>query len=868
VIARDRSFRWSLALLLASAPAAQNVPPRAPPPIPTPRPLPDGVEGPAVRMVQSADLDRYLRKAQEALERGDVEAAIEVLQSVVEGRVHPTAAGAAPNPDEPPPPRRDDPAEAVFSLDDRLFRPVVRLCHRFLADLPESGQALYRQTYEVAAERALDEALAQRDPAALARVSRRWFVTLSSGRALYAAADLLMHAGRFRAALQTLRTLQDEYPARLLAALPEVSPEYLCLKMALCCSLVGDGRSASEIMERLAADAATPLRVRGELVSLGELARSPLFDRAAPPPALADSPAVLRSLGDLVPVWQYGYAEPDPYQSPAPSNSAHFLVQGSETPASPWYNKNKPGTSVCFDGERLVFMDHYRLHVHDLGRGLVRMQTSEPDRPPKAVQGRARSRIPVYDFVGMRVAIDAERYYCIVGSQVANAVAAELSPVLSNQLVAYDRETLAPVWTTSPTDAARGYRGVTFLATPTVLDGHLLVPVLVDGTYALQAVDAATGASLYRVPLHAGGTELARAPAVPVVVQSGTAYVLTNAGALAAVDAASGELQWIRRYERSHPMRSGVATRQRTSSGGAMARQFFRYVTLPGFVPTDLVAAEGRVILAPSDGEVMICLDGASGEPLWMVSKPAGNEVGGSDVYVVGHNSRHVYVCGARLTCIDIRSGLRLWDVEVPEKGWSGRGLVTEDLAVLPGSQCIHSIAADGRGGWHRTPLPAFSVGRKPLFGPANLFARGPYLVACHESGVEVFASLQALHELCLGSADPEQQAELLVQAGDLAAAIEVLTPLCRDTTRSEAEHKKIARRTLMLVRGVVLARHGMPREDALRVLDRAREWIRTRDLLLQWQLVRIELMQSFGDAAAAEREQEILYEMMEGKRR
>ena len=54
---------------------------------------------------------------------------------------------------------------------------------------------------------------------------------------------------------------------------------------------------------------------------------------------------------------------------------------------------------------------------------------------------------------------------------------------------------------------------------------------------------------------------------------------------------------------------------------------------------------------------------------------------------------------------------------------------------------------------------------------------------------------------------------------------------------------------------------------DSLELLDRARGWVETRDLLLQWQLLRVEFFQTLGDRDTVDREQDILYEMMEGKR-
>ena len=78
--------------------------------------------------------------------------------------------------------------------------------------------------------------------------------------------------------------------------------------------------------------------------------------------------------------------------------------------------------------------------------------------------------------------------------------------------------------------------------------------------------------------------------------------------------------------------------------------------------------------IAPTDGDILICADGASGELLWVISRTLGG-----NFCVVGHNSRHLYLSGsAGVMCVDHRTGIRLWEVEPPESTWWGRGIVTD----------------------------------------------------------------------------------------------------------------------------------------------------------------------------------------------
>ena len=836
----------------------------------------DRDSGVAVRMFESPTLDRFLRKAQDFLGRDDHAGAIKVLQDVLTGEIHGDS-GSPEEPDGEPEPG-DDPRNAVFSSDGRLYRPVRRLCQEFLATLPETGLSLYRQMYEVAAERAYSEAIARRDVRGLEEVYNRYFVTLAAGRAMLAAGELLMHEGRVRAAIQTFRTLMGTYPEESRAA-AGLSTVYLRIKLALCFSQIGELAQARAMLDELVAeDPETTVRVLGELVTVADLARSDLFSEVAGTPLArleSGHSAVVRSLEDgLIPVWQYRYTDSEPYRRPLSSSNSRFTIARGPAPASPWYHRHKPGTSILFDRDRLAFMDHFRLRVHDLGSGLVNLQTLEPDRPPKPRQGKARVRIPVYDWAAMRVEAGPDAYFCVVGPGGRSSLP-NLEPILRNRVVAYHRDTLEPKWSTSEWKRGeKSYDGVTFLSTPTLFGDRLLVPVLLGGGYALQGMSARDGEPLFRVMLHFGGSELARAVSPPVVVRAGTAYVLTNSGTVASVDALTGDLNWIRRYERLHPLRPGKPRRAPKKSSNQFSRQYFRHVSLNGFVPSDVIAVEGRIVIAPSDGEAMVCVDGASGELLWALTKPSGDSV-----YVVGSNDRYLFVAGwlawggvhrpdAQIGCIELATGVRLWETKMPESAWDGRGLVTDERVVIPGKRAVYSMPVDGNGTWRRTPLPPFSVGQNPLAGEMNLFADGPYLVACYAGGIEVFASLEALRELAQESSDPLERAGLLVQAGDLVTAIGVLEPLCLDESAPLETRKKLTRRALALVRDVVLQRGPESTlEDSLALLGRARTWVESRDLLLQWQLLKVEMYQALGDRDAVDREQDALYEMMEGKR-
>jgi tetratricopeptide (TPR) repeat protein len=840
--------------------------------------------GVPVQMFESPNLDRYLRKAQDLIARADHAGAIKVLQDVVEGRTLFDAGALAepgrpvPEPGERQPFDEDDPAHAVFSSDERLYRPVRRLCQELLAALPPQGIALYREKHEAAARALFEQGLRARDVHALERVFERYFVTVSAALALNAAGDVQMHQARYRGAIQTWRTLLEVYPAAARTEITGLSDVAVSVKIVLCLMQLGERARAAELLESLQAQHPdATVRVMGELVRVADLRRSELFAGAiaGAPRTTAPQPLALRApVEDFVPVWEHRFFEPDPYQAAQRTRSSQvFMIEGqADGGAAPRPDFLSPGSSVAFSDGEVLFLDHFRVRVGDLRTGMLRRESEGELGVPKPDASRARNRYALYDQVAQRVVEDEARYYAIVGRAHAGN---PIDPLLRNDLVACDRTTMAQVWSSEEwrsagASAAGDYRDVTFLAAPTVFGQRLLVPILTRGIYALQCVDATNGEPLFRAHLHHGGSPLARAPSAPVALHKGIAYVLTNAGTVGAVDAFTGSTLWIRKYEREHPLRPPTPGRRPNAHAQLVAGTVYREIATEGFAPSDLIAIEGRLIVAPADGSVLLCLDGASGEILWLLSRPY------RSAYVLGHNGAQVLLAGGeQVMCIDLRTGVRQWSAALPApSAWHGRGFVLDDLIAVPGDRCVYTLplrgngAERGAGEWQRIPLRTAAVGAAPLEGASNLFVHGPYLVACYEGGIELHASLQALHELAQQTEDPEARAGWLTQAGDLVAAVAALEGLIADAARPEPERARAARRALPLVRDVALAMAAhAARAESLAMLQRCAEWPLSRGDRLQWQLARIEVLVALGDETAASVERDALYAMMEGRK-
>ena len=235
---------------------------------------------------------------------------------------------------------------------------------------------------------------------------------------------------------------------------------------------------------------------------------------------------------------------------------------------------------------------------------------------------------------------------------------------------------------------------------------------------------------------------------------------------LGAIDANSGALRWACKYERIHPTRG---TKRSRSSNRYRSNPFANYAyaqagSFRGFAPSDLYVIGDLVILGAVDSTVLLCLNGANGEVLWMHNAEGQDAVLTEQLsYIVGHNEEFLFVMSgtSRLLCIGLRSGLRYWDAKLPSHDtgdWRGRGVVTADYVVVPGSpdaRQVHIISAKSKKlpTWQTLDLPSFSIGKQPLGGPVNVQVHDAYLAVCYEGGVELYSTPTALQNLASESA-------------------------------------------------------------------------------------------------------------------
>ena len=161
-------------------------------------------------------------------------------------------------------------------------------------------------------------------------------------------------------------------------------------------------------------------------------------------------------------------------------------------------------------------------------------------------------------------------------------------------------------------------RGGLFLTAPTYSAGRLYTVVHYLESYVLVCLDAETGKLIWRCPIAqvpgiaAGmsyqlGAEARLAVGSPPAVADGRVYVVTNAGAVAAADAETGEPIWGYQYD----------SRINVSSESSMRSAFYPGRTAVWMPGNPLIVSRGLVVCLPADSDSLLALDAETGEPKW-----------------------------------------------------------------------------------------------------------------------------------------------------------------------------------------------------------------------------------------------------------
>lgn len=666
-----------------------------------------------------------------------------------------------------------------------------------LAKWPDDGLRAYRNRYESTAADLL-AAAGRNDYAALNSIYQRFFITEAGKSAALRLIDLYLESGEFPAAAWLGDRLLQWHPT-IAADRPRV-----LYRVAMAYYLSGDKERAAARAEELKNTAPNATgTVRGQDVNLAET----LAKDMASPVSIAQNQSAESwrvFMGDATRSrisTGLGRAGARPFSSidlASPSFAGLPAEMRQEFDAVDKLDKEKGlniGIIPSVDHGDMFFQDGTRVYAVSLDSGTPLAgwaQTYGGDfkgeyvinTPASPTAHREQHTITVTDKEVLAVMGQPGRAVQFPGQVATN--------MGDTRLVCLDRITGKERWSRSARDFPDegNVRSLSLGGSPLVVGDNVYVcgtggkSAQFDDCYifcldrltgnhkwSAYVCSATTGQVLW------GGDNAATSDVVASVsYASGRLYVLTNLGAVAALDAYSGGIIWLDAYERD------VADDPRMMRFGQSSTS--QLVKPWSYNPA--VVSGGHIFALPSDGKYLTVYDAGSGDTVQRVNL---TDVDNADTLIGLQGNKLIVSSDTRVFAFNWeaydpakftpRSGAIYWGSTFSKTPIRGRGFMTADSVFIPTKDRLFRIGLTS--GKIEEPYPPFTRdGWADPEGPGNVIVTEDKVVIAGPSRVSVYTDLAVARsrldkEVAAAPKDPElrlRYAEMLFVAGDQKAAM------------------------------------------------------------------------------------------------
>jgi len=584
------------------------------------------------------DAEKLLEAARTAAKAGNWRQAVEAYQRVADfaGR-----SGTQPL--------------VVSPTEPSIYVPIQDVAAREIAALPRPALDLYREGQDAAAKALLERALPAKDATLLAAVAQRYLASSWGDDALAALGSLAFERADFTGAVAVWTRLLDTCPE------PSVPLPAILARLWVSYRALGQVDAAQAVAERLRSrHRGAALHVGGEEVSVERFLEQDV--RPAPDARLV---AGVAEVGG--PAWRF----PLPYAAIRPSGGSTYPI------ALPLH--------ATVSGDRAFLADHGAIYALSLESGQpVWLYPDAPEAGP----------VPALDETIHAVACSDGRAFARLANTLV-AFDAATGQLLWRRTFAEEKAGAAPEadpkekgdegGDAAPKKKGRrkpskalGSKTRVILTPPVVAGSRLFVGFTHLGEEArtsLVALDATSGQELWRtfvcsrtIPAFLG----LGASASPPVVAGDAAYLATNLGTVAAVDASTGALRWVHRYASfpSHLRRSILERNE-------------RWANCPPIVDA------GLVFVAPQDASALLVLDAGRGSLAWSAPRDGGR-------YLVGIEGQRLFCAGTQVVAMNTLTGKRLWVADLPEGAAARPALCSGRLYVSTEKALISVLTTDG----------------------------------------------------------------------------------------------------------------------------------------------------------------------------
>ncbi len=594
----------------------------------------------------------------------------------------------------------EESGDDLVTLDGKHFRPLARVAQSLVLSLPPNELRAWRDRIDPVALKLLERGRTERDPRPLRQLVDRSLASTHAEDALMLLAELASERGDYASTETYLRRLLPTANATDDPSAPKVKTPAATLRARLALALIFQGSPAAkaEVAELRAKFPAATGRLAGRdgphADTLEALLRDP--PSTTVPAAPAGDWGTLG--GDAARGGQPAAKVPKYWRS-RPTWRADFPGEDGRLPSLPRLGSTRSVAlhPVTLNGVAYV-ADGSRVFGVDLQTGERRyFYDSAVEREGDAA---ARDALPVKvdaDFV--LTAAEGHLFARLGATDISPLPQAENRGVSASFLVCFGpprdarRPPLSFLWRLAPPVPAGA--AAAWEAAPVVENGRLYAAFVKDSPAGLVTCVAAYALSEATPERPLWVTTIAdvrplergepRHRAEPLTLAGGLLTYCTHTGSVVALDAATGRTAWAFQYPR---------------------------LTKPSAVMRDInppVMHAGRVFVAPTDADRVLCLDAVSGKLLWSVE---GLQIDQFLGVAAGKLVAAVAAPQRGLRGFDVNTGSdadgRGWKIhDDPQLASWGRGLLTEDAVLWPTKSGVFFVRpADGLPLGPRLPGP------------------------------------------------------------------------------------------------------------------------------------------------------------------
>jgi outer membrane protein assembly factor BamB len=653
---------------------------------------------------------------------------------------------------------------------------VATRCNVLLSRISAQGREAYRQKVDVQAKRWYENWQRSRDESELLRIVRQTFLSSSGDDALLALGELAWDRGDFSAARlwweQLVPLPEDanpaDYPTVLRYPDSKIAQAGIQARIVACSILERETvRATDELRQFRERFPEATGRIGGHEGRLDELLQQILDESAGwtatkPTAEVATfglSPERFRRIPESVDTGALRWVRP------LMPNTLPHQVDGL-----PFQNEPLGYFPVVYDNFVIV-NDSESIRAWNILTGEPAWQSERKEpaviypsvgEEPAAPPDKICVGVPFYTMT-----IADGRLYARMGSPVTCTATTELRRELASDLVCLDLTQEGKLlWKLPAHELIRDDSSWRYEGTPVIVAGRAYVALArrhPQLELMVICLDASDGRLLWQRPVGAFRTSVDdnfnRVSHLLLTAGGGRIFLSTDAGAIVALDAQDGRLEW------------GVTYETRSDESPAALSDSGRKGLLPGLFH------EGLLFVAPNDADSAFCIEVDSGRIRWQFSYLQKTARETSDQYrrerqwryllgvAPGGSAGRLIVSGSSLWAIDIETGLVEWQ---RNKSAFGRGLIAGDQILVPRRESIEIFdLVTGRPD-RKIPL---KTPEAPQLG-GNLTLAGGMLLVAQSNRLAAYCEYSRLKERIERELTRQPDAfNLMIQLAELEAA-------------------------------------------------------------------------------------------------